>query len=128
MIEQSLDPKWNEELELRGTFGELCRSLKVALFDKDPIKWSDSLGEVTVELEALRKRSTLKFSKQPLSTQGSVSFTVSWLKDSLASPLQTFFHYAKEDELHVQLEKASGLIEANGSGLRSFLTVSHHFS
>ena len=82
VIEQSLEPKWNEDLELRGTFGELCGSLKVALFDKDPIKWSDGLGEVTVDLEALRKRSTLKFSKQPLSTQGSVSFTVSWLKDT----------------------------------------------
>jgi hypothetical protein len=33
---------------------------------------------VTVDLEALKKRSTLKFPKQQLSTQGVVSFTVSW--------------------------------------------------
>ena len=78
VVERSLDPKWNEDLELRGTFGELSSSLKIALFDKDPIKWNDGLGEVVVDLEALRNRSSLKFSKQPLSTQGSVSFTVSW--------------------------------------------------
>ena len=87
VVEKSLNPKWNEDLELRGTFGELCGSLKVALFDKDPIKWSDGLGEVSVDLSALRTRSSVKFSKQPLSTQGSVSFTASWVKVHRVMPL-----------------------------------------
>ena len=107
VIEQSLEPKWNEDLELRGTFGELCGSLKVALFDKDPIKWSDGLGEVTVDLEALKKRSTLKFPKQQLSTQGVVSFTVSWVKDKTPPPSEDDPRFAEESVL------GTGVVNSN---------------
>ena len=121
MIEQSLEPKWNEDLELRGTFGELCGSLKVALFDKDPIKWSDGLGEVTVDLVALKKRSTLKFPKQQLSTQGVVSFTVSWIKDRPPPPppvadASDDGRSSEEGVLRIRLEKASGLLAADSNG------------
>ena len=108
VVDKSLDPKWNEDLELRGTFGELCGSLKVALFDKDPIKWSDGLGEVSVDLSALRTRSSIKFSKQPLSTQGSVSFTASWVKDKPPLPrLEDDPRFAEESVL------GTGVVNSN---------------
>jgi Ca2+-dependent lipid-binding protein len=113
VVDQSLEPTWNEDLELRGTFGELCGELKVALFDKDPLKWSDSLGEVLVDLSPLKKRSSLKFAKQQLSTQGVVSFTVSWIKDKPPPPPSKADEKPKpaslSGTLKVHLVSASGL-------------------
>ena len=79
-MEGTLSPTFDETLEFRGIFGEMATSgVAFELFDKDLLKADDLLGEVHVSLEALQSAATHEYSK-PLSTVGTISFTLTWVK------------------------------------------------
>ena len=54
VVQRSLDPEWNEVLELEGTLEELVsHGLLLKVFDKDTFTKDDPLGEVQVNIDAL---------------------------------------------------------------------------
>ena len=79
---KTLNPAWHEEIVLRGTLLEfVTRGLTLTLYDADaavprPDK-DDTLGEVSVSLDVLRRRDAHEFS-EPVSVKGTLIFAVVW--------------------------------------------------
>ena len=85
-IENQNDPAWNEHLDFEGQFDVLTDTpLSVDVRDSDMIT-SESLGEVTVDLEVL-KRASRKDYKMQLPTQGAVEFAISWFAEGKVPPI-----------------------------------------
>ena len=80
VISKTLDPVWNETVDLTGTIGEFLRTgLLIKVYDKDMLT-SDFLGDVRVPLTEMRT-SVFHEYELMLSTQGKIFFSVSWLPE-----------------------------------------------
>lgn len=100
VIKRTLDPVWNESIELHGKLDDfLASGLKMTLmdWDGDSIGSDDELGQIMVRLEqGLRMKhdaTTPREYLEAFSTQGEMAFSVQWLPkrddNALASPFQT---------------------------------------
>ena len=109
VVKATLDPVWNETLELNtASFDDVLRDgLHLKVMDKDTFTKDDPLGEVHVSLEALRASNSHEFS-EPLPTQGSILFDVSW-EPVAAEQVST-------GTLHVHLMRANGLKSMDRNG------------
>ena len=82
VVDQSLDPVWNQEFEFEGTLGHFAsHALKLEVFDKDKLTTDDHLGTAEVRLDELARRPRLEVTQQ-LPTQGSLTLEVSWARVS----------------------------------------------
>jgi len=108
VVSKTLDPEFNEVLELQGTLGELVsHGLLFKVFDKDRVTRNDLLGEVHVSLDALRVSRSKDF-VESLSTQGSLTFSVEW--ESVSSVMLA------SGSLHVHLSHATNLKAMDSNG------------
>ena len=87
---KTLDPEWNEMIELKGTLSRFLQSgLSFQVWDKDTITFDDDLGEARVALDELRDKVHHDYVDVPLPKQGTVTFSVTWVADkaTTSSPL-----------------------------------------
>ena len=79
-INKTLNPDWNEILELKGSLNDfVTQGLTFKFFDHDKFSFDDPLGDMTVPLDPLRGTDGHTFDNWPLPTQGTVSFAVEWV-------------------------------------------------
>ena len=139
----TLDPVWAEDLELKGSLNAFVQEgLYMKLWDKDSYSRDDPLGDTTVPLTVLRDADHHTFTDWPLPTQGTVTFSVTWvptdpthvLNAAAAKPasrpaptagvsaaklgeLDAFTRGQMRGKLKVHLVGASKLISADSNGL-----------
>jgi len=109
VVPKTLEPVWNEVLEFSSSRLDdvLRHGLSLKVMDKDTLTKDDALGEVHVALDALRLGGAAEFS-EPLPTQGSLVFSVSW--EAVAA------EQVSRGTLHVLLQRASGLKAMDRNG------------
>jgi hypothetical protein len=84
VINDTLQPKWDEELELSGNLEHfIATGLKIKVMDADndvgDIGSDDTLGEITIPLEVMRHTEHVKCVER-LPTQGKIRFSITWSK------------------------------------------------
>ena len=117
VIKETVDPEWNQTLELMGTVRDFVDGgLKLELFDWDApykklLKRSDDpLGKLDLKLDWLRTDDVHEYSEAlPSPGKGSIAFTVAF--EALRP--QMF----EEGRLFICLSHATGLMSADSNGL-----------
>ena len=80
VVKSSLDPVWDEVVELQGNLQEfVARGLLLQLYDWDRFDSDDALGDVQVALDTdrLRTGETLEMA-EAVPTRGTLYFSVTW--------------------------------------------------
>lgn len=81
-IKATLDPTWNETIDLPGRLGDFHTSgLQLRVFDWDFIGSDDPLGDLHVPLIHMHAENPTDYI-EPLPTKGTMFFRVSWIPNS----------------------------------------------
>lgn len=99
-VHKTLDPKWEEAFEFRGTLKELtAQRLRLETFDHDTFSKDDPLGSVEVSLAALEVVDE-KAVTAPLSHKGQLHLRLQWVADGTsAAPRPS---HSQSDEVIVE--------------------------
>lgn len=122
-VPKTLDPVWNETLTFTScTLDELLRhGIHLRVMDKDWVTKDDSLGEMTVMLDALRVQNYHEYSEL-LPDKGSLMFSVQWEPERSGRHAGSTMHAAGGAEggaagtLHVFLDRGVNLKPADRNG------------
>mmetsp|Transcript_44248 Transcript_44248/g.122672 ORF Transcript_44248/g.122672 Transcript_44248/m.122672 type:complete len:202 (+) Transcript_44248:491-1096(+) len=76
---ETVSPVWEQTLEFRGTLQAfISQGLLLRVMDWDMVMFDDPLGDVKVNLDALRESDEVTYDELPLPTEGHISFALQW--------------------------------------------------
>ena len=117
VVKATLDPIWNETLDLPGVLADFQASgLSLHAYDWDRLSADDPLGSVHIPLDRLSPYMSGESAAQieyieALPTHGSLLFSVSWLPDDTKHPLHGSSAVSRPPPAHAVTPLAKGRLQ-----------------
>jgi synaptotagmin-1 len=110
VVHECLDPVWDELVQFIGPLEDFrSGELFLRVCDRDLLKHDDAMGDVRVNLRGLTASSTPLEFVERLSTQGGLTFSVTWE--------EVLPHELRLGKMQVRVERATDLLAADRNGL-----------